>query len=403
MGLNEIPSANRTQIGFFGKRNSGKSSLVNAVTGQNLAVVSDVAGTTTDPVVKTMELLPIGPVVVIDTPGIDDIGTLGQMRVEKTYQIMDRTDIAVVVLSANRTPDKSEMELLSMLDKKNIPVVLAVNKCDVSGQEAVTEWEKFEPGRKRVFVSAKEGKNVRELKEEIGKLAGQGKQEKPLAADLVKAGDFVVLVTPIDSAAPKGRLILPQQQVIRDLLEGGAAAVVLRETELEGALQEMGKKPRLVITDSQAFAFVNQVVPSDIPLTSFSILFARYKGTLDDAVNGARMLDALEDGDKVLISEGCTHHRQCDDIGTVKLPAWLKKYTGKKLELTWTSGNEFPDDLRPYRLVIHCGGCMLNERQMQARKDRAAQQETAMTNYGIAIAYMNGILGRSLRPLGIRL
>lgn len=388
MGLNDRPSGERTHIAFFGMRNAGKSSVVNAVTGQKLALVSDVKGTTTDPVQKAMELLPLGPVVIIDTPGIDDEGELGKMRVERTKRVLDKTDIAVLVVDAAsgiRTPDK---ELAELFKSRSIPFVTVYNKSDLLEDCPDTE-------KNSIYVSAKDGKNIYELKEMIAGLVEKD-EERFLVRDLIEKDDIVVLVTPIDAAAPKGRMILPQQQMIRDVLDGGAVNIVTKETELETALKSLAKKPKMVITDSQAFGTVNKIVPDDIPLTSFSILFARYKGELDEAARGAKALDSLKDGDTVLISEGCTHHRQCGDIGTVKLPNWIKKYTGKELDFEFTSGGEFPDDLKKYSLIIHCGACMLNAREMKSRIARAKAAGVPITNYGIAIAKMHGIIERSL-------
>ncbi len=392
MGLNDMVSAERIHIGFFGLRNSGKSSLVNAVTGQELSVVSEVKGTTTDPVRKTMELLPLGPVVIIDTPGIDDEGTLGEMRVTRARQELNTIDIAVLVADASTGLRKAEQELIDIFTEKKIRYIIAYNKCDLI--ERVPEPE----DGNTIYVSALKKTNIYELKELIGRLMKEETNDKRIVADLIEPGDVVVLVVPIDSAAPKGRLILPQQQTIRDILEAGAIAVVTRESELTRTLASLGGKPKLVITDSQAFGKVSKDTPEDILLTSFSILFVRYKGNLPEAVRGAARLDKLQDGDTVLISEGCTHHRQCDDIGTVKLPNWIKTYTGKNIQFAFTSGREFPEDLSPYALVVHCGGCMLNERQMQYRTDHAVACGVPITNYGIAIAQMHGILKRSLEP-----
>ena len=398
MGLNDTSSAQRVHIGFFGRRNSGKSSLVNAVTGQALSVVSDVLGTTTDPVQKSMELLPIGPVLIIDTPGMDDEGELGQLRVEKTRQILRKTDVAVVVMSAVKEPSEQEKELLALLQERKVPTILAVNKIDLAFEQDFEKWKHFAPGTAKIFVSAREKKNIEELKNMIGKLAQTAGAEKPIVSDLVQAGDIVILVTPIDAAAPKGRLILPQQQTIRDLLEAGAASIVVRETELEKTLEEIGKKPALVITDSQAFGKVSKIVPEDIKLTSFSILFARYKGDLEEEVRGVKALEHLEEGAKILIAEGCAHHRQCDDIGTVKIPRWLKQYTGKDFDIHTSSGNSFPEDLDTYDLVIHCGGCTLNRREMKNRIARVKDAGVPIVNYGIFIAATQGILKRTLEP-----
>lgn len=387
MGLQDTPSAERVQIGFFGCRNAGKSSLVNAVTNQEMAVVSPVKGTTTDPVTKAMELLPLGPVLIIDTPGIDDEGGLGAQRVKRTKQILNRIDCAVLVVDSVAGKTKADEELLSLFQEKQIPFLVAYNKSDLQMPVLSKENE--------VAVSALEKTGIEELKERIAALGKENQKERMLVRDLVKAEDLVVLVTPIDSSAPKGRLILPQQQTIRDLLEADAIPVVTKENTLKTTLESLGKKPAMVITDSQAFAQVSKV-PLDIPLTSFSILMARYKGFLEGAVQGVAAIETLQDGDKVLICEGCTHHRQCEDIGTVKIPRWLRQHTGKELELVYTSGKDFPEDLSPYRLVIHCGGCMLNEREVAYRQKCAADAGIPFTNYGIAIAYMTGILKRSI-------
>jgi small GTP-binding protein len=428
MGLNNTPQSNRVHIAFFGQRNAGKSSLVNAVTGQDLVIVSAVKGTTTDPVSKSMELLPIGPVLIIDTPGIDDEGELGALRVKKARHILNKTDVAVLVIDAAENPaglTAAEQELASLFRTKKIPYIIACNKSDL-----IHEGGSLPPKRKtssfvpplsggvppatpphavpppsgdpsgktgeRIFVSAKTGNGITGLKERIAALAQEEESKRRIVADLVRPGDFVVLVTPIDSAAPKGRLILPQQQTVRDLLEAGAISVVVREFELKEALDRLGQKPALVITDSQAFQRVSSDTPSDIPLTSFSILFARYKGFLLPAVRGVKALDSAASGDKILICEGCTHHRQCDDIGTVKLPRWIRQHTGTEIEFTFTSGGEFPEDLSPYKLIVHCGACMLNEREMRYRQECAADQGVPFTNYGIAIAHIHGILKRSL-------
>ena len=389
MSLNSVVSAERVHIGFFGLRNAGKSSVVNAVTGQSLSLVSDIKGTTTDPVKKAMELLPLGPVVIIDTPGIDDEGTLGEMRVKRAKQILNQTDIAVLVVDGEKGLQTADEELISLFDGKAIPYIIAYNKSDLLNSVP-------EADENAIYVSAENGTNIYELKEMIARKAKPCESEKKLVADLISANDLVVLVVPIDSAAPKGRLILPQQQVIRDVLESGACAVVCRETELKDTLAALGRKPRLVITDSQAFGKVSADTPADIPLTSFSILFVRYKSDLTAAVRGAAQLDKLKDGDRVLISEGCTHHRQCEDIGTVKMPAWVRGYTGKNIEFDFTSGTEFPEDLSRYSLVIHCGACMLNPREMQSRARHAKDCGVPMTNYGVAIAQMHSILRRSI-------
>lgn len=391
--MNDTPSANRLHIGFFGRRNVGKSSVVNAVTGQNLAVVSDVRGTTTDPVTKAMELLPIGPVLIIDTPGYDDEGALGELRVKKTKQILNKTDVAVLVTDVAVGIGQTEKELLDIFNRKQIPFLVVYNKSDLLKEGLQT---KNEDCNRAIYVSAKEKINIRELKEKIAAVADKEKTEKHLVADLICPGDLIVLVTPIDTAAPKGRLILPQQQVIRDILDAGAISVVIRETELEETLKKLGQKPNLVITDSQAFSYVSERTPDDVMLTSFSILMARYKGTLEASVKGAAALADLEEKDRVLIAEGCTHHRQCEDIGTVKLPGWLQKYTGRKLRFDFTSGTEFPENLSDYQLIIHCGGCMLNEREMLYRMKCAEDAGIPITNYGTAIAQMHGILKRSL-------
>lgn len=391
MGLNDTVSAERVHIGFFGLRNAGKSSVVNAVTGQKLSVVSDVKGTTTDPVKKAMELLPMGPVVIIDTPGIDDEGTLGEMRVKRARQVLNYTDVAVLVVDAEKGLQTADNELIKLFKDKNISYIIAYNKADL-----MAELPKANDNE--IYVSAEHNTNIFELKEMIARLSKAEDNQKRIVADLLSPNDTVVLVVPIDSAAPKGRLILPQQQTIRDALEAGAIPVVTRETELPQALGSLAKKPKLVITDSQAFGKVSKDTPDDIMLTSFSILFARYKGDLAEAVRGAAQLDKLKDGDTVLISEGCTHHRQCEDIGTVKMPKWVNNYTKKAINFEFTSGTEFPEDLSKYALVIHCGGCMLNEREMKYRIKHSGDCGVPITNYGIAIAHMHGILKRSLEP-----
>ena len=388
--MNETPSAQRTHIGFFGKRNAGKSSVVNAVTGQDLAVVSEVPGTTTDPVLKAMELLPMGPVVIIDTPGIDDEGTLGELRIRKTKQILNKSDIALLIVDATLGKTEADNELIDIFRAKNIPYLVVFNKSDMLSELPATATEE-------IYVSAIKNTQITELKERIAQLlAATPRAERPLVADLLQPGDFVVLVIPIDSAAPKGRLILPQHQTIRDILEAHAVTVVTRETELRQTLEKLGQKPKLVVTDSQVFGKVAADVPDDIFLTSFSILFARYKGSLLPAVKGAKILDQLEDGDTILIAEGCTHHRQCDDIGTVKLPRWISDYTGKHIQYAFTAGREFPEDLSPYKLAVHCGGCMLNDREMQYRVKCSVDQNVPITNYGVLIAHINGILRRSV-------
>lgn len=392
MSLNSTPSANRVHIGFFGCRNAGKSSLVNAVTGQELAVVSDVKGTTTDPVSKAMELLPIGPVVIIDTPGYDDEGALGEKRVRKTKQTLNKTDIAVLVVDGTRGMNKYDFELLSIIKEKNIPYIIVYNKSDAGEAVSVIDGENC------IAVSAEKNENIYELKERIGKLMPSD-DGKTLVDGIMSAGDTAVLVIPIDEAAPKGRLILPQQQVIRDILDIGGCAVVTKETELAETLDRLKDKPKVVITDSQAFAMVSKIVPEDVPLTSFSILMARYKGFLETAYRGVHAIDELSDGDTVLIAEGCTHHRQCGDIGTVKIPRWLAAHTGKKIEIKTCSGTEFPEDLTPYAAVIHCGGCMLSEREVQYRMKCALDFGVPFTNYGIFIAYVTGILERSVKMI----
>ena len=400
MSLNDTPSGERLRISFFGKRNAGKSSLVNAVTGQELAVVSDTLGTTTDPVSKAMELLPLGPVVITDTPGFDDSGELGELRVRKTKQILNKTDIAVLVTDASRALDASEQELIDIFKNKNIPFVVVKNKMDLvevaSGQEAVS-GENGAAGE--IYVSATENTNIYELKELLGRSVSTDGPTVRLVGDLIEPEQTIVLVIPIDESAPKGRLILPQQQAIRDILESGAYSVSTRETELADLLERMNPKPDLVITDSQAFELVSSIVPEDIQLTSFSILMARYKGFLETAVKGATAISELQNGDKVLISEGCTHHRQCNDIGTVKLPRFLKQKTGKEIEIVTSSGTEFPEDLSEYKLIIHCGGCMLTSREMIYRMKCAEDAGIPFTNYGVAIAFMKGILHRSLGVL----
>lgn len=389
MGLNEAVSAERVHIGFFGMRNAGKSSLVNAVTGQELSVVSDVKGTTTDPVRKAMELLPLGPVVIIDTPGLDDEGELGALRVKKAKQILNYADIAVLVVDSTVGCGKLDKELIALFEEKKIPYVVAYNKCDL------TESRNAADGH-AIYVSASRGIGINELKERIASLVSSAENERYIVSDIIERGDTVVLVVPIDKAAPKGRLILPQQQTIRDILDVGAQALVCRDTELSATLDSLKKPPKLVITDSQAFGKVSKIVPRDILLTSFSILFARYKGNLKEAVRGVAALDKLDDGDKILISEGCTHHRQCGDIGTVKLPAWISEYTGRNISFEFTSGRDFPEDVSGYKMVIHCGGCMLTEREMQYRARQASDNGIPMTNYGMVIAHTHGILRRSL-------
>jgi [FeFe] hydrogenase H-cluster maturation GTPase HydF len=393
MGLNDTPSSNRIHIAFFGRRNSGKSSLVNAVTNQQIAIVSEIKGTTTDPVYKAMELPPLGPVVIIDTPGIDDEGELGGLRIQKTKQVLNKTDIAVIVLDVEINQDKNlstfETELINNIKKRNIPYIIVLNKYDLQ-KTPINFLLEVLP------VSAKTGFNINKLKEKITALVKNEKPQKRLIPDLIQPDDFVILVIHIDKAAPKGRLILPQQQVIRSLLDSNAVVITVKENELEKTLSILGKKPALVITDSQIFAEVSTIVPPDTPLTSFSILFAQYRGWLDTAVKGVMELDNLKDSDNILISEGCTHHRQCDDIGTVQLPLMIKNFCKKEPVFSFCSGGDFPEDLSPYKLIIHCGGCMLNEREMEYRRLLAEEQKTPFTNYGITIAHIKGILKRSI-------
>lgn len=391
MSLNSTPSADRIHIGIFGRRNAGKSSIINTITGQNLAIVSDIKGTTTDPVLKAMELLPLGPVVLIDTPGLDDEGELGELRIKKAYQILNKTDIALLVVDSSVGMTLEDEKILSRIQEKRIPYLIVKNKCDLLSEAIPSEEH-------TIFVSAANGKHISELKERIAALVPSDETEIPIVRDLLKPGDFVVLVVPIDSSAPKGRLILPQQQTIRDILEAGAVSIVVKDTELKETLENLGKSPALVITDSQAFKEVAKIVPHEIPLTSFSILFARHKGDLSIVAEGAHAIEQLKNDDTILISEGCTHHRQCEDIGTVKIPRLLKNYTQADLNLEFTSGTEFPENLSKYKLIIHCGGCTLNEREMKYRLRCAKDQNVPITNYGTAIAHMNGILKRSLEP-----
>lgn len=407
MAMNQTPASERVHISFFGRRNAGKSSIINAVTGQSLAIVSGVKGTTTDPVYKTMELLPLGPVMLIDTPGIDDEGELGNLRIEKTLQVLNKTDIAVLITDSTEGLSDTEDALISRFRAKNIPFLLVYNKIDLNrnapDNAAISDTpdSSVSPDIPSICVSAKEGTNIHELKERIASLAPKVGKEKPLVSDMLKPLDLVLLVIPIDKAAPKGRLILPQQQTIRDILSCGATALTVRDTEFPqmlSGLLEKGIAPRLVITDSQVFPFVAKHTPEHIMLTSFSILFARYKGNLQTLVQGASAVDSLETGDKILICEGCTHHRQCNDIGSVKLPGWIQEYTGKTLDFSFTSGTEFPQDLSPYKMVVHCGGCMLTEREMKYRIACANEQGIPMTNYGTLIAQIKGILKRSLEP-----
>jgi len=391
MSINQTVVAECLHIGFFGCRNAGKSSVVNAVTGQSLSVVSDVRGTTTDPVQKAMELLPIGRVVIIDTPGIDDEGALGELRVEKTNAVISKTDIAVIVIDASVGVTEWDIKLKKLLTERRVPIITAYNKADTLAERHV-----LSDGE--IYVSAKTRENITELKEMIAAIGKKEEKTKPIVSDLLSKDDIVVLVTPIDEAAPKGRLILPQQQTIRDLLDAHIPVIVCQDTDLQRTLSMLNQKPKMVITDSQAFGRVSQIVPRDIYLTSFSILFARYKGDLETLVKGAAVLSRLKCDDRVLISEGCTHHRQCGDIGTVKMPAWIEKFSGVKPECSFTSGGEFPDDLSDYSLIVHCGGCMLNEREMKSRMERAKQSGVPIVNYGVAIACMHGILKRSLEP-----
>lgn len=400
MGMNQTPASERVHISFFGKRNAGKSSVINAVTGQDLSIVSSVMGTTTDPVYKTMELLPLGPVMIIDTPGIDDKGELGALRVRKSYQVLNKTDIAILVIDSTISKTEEEFALIHRFHKKKIPYLVVYNKIDLLSNEEIKDLAmSVRPGE--VLVSASSNMNIYELKEKIASLKPEDTHKYPLIQDLIEPLDLVILVVPIDKAAPKGRLILPQQQTIRDILERGALSLVVRDTELKDTLEHFraqGIRPRLVVTDSQAFARVSRDTPEDITLTSFSILFARYKGELETQLKGVSSLSSLEDGDRILISEGCTHHRQCGDIGTSKIPDWIRNYTGKKPVFEFTSGTEFPEDVSSYKMVVHCGGCMLNEREMKYRIACCQDQEVPITNYGILIAQVTGILKRSLGP-----
>lgn len=392
MSLNATPSADRIHIGIFGRRNAGKSSIINALTGQNLAIVSDIKGTTTDPVLKAMELLPLGPVVFIDTPGLDDKGTLGELRIQKARQMLNKSDIALLIIDSTVGMTDTDQEILSLIQKKEIPYLIVYNKCDLTSHPHTLPT----PDENRIFVSAASGLHISELKEQIAAIVPKETQSRRIIGDLITPGSLIVLVVPIDASAPKGRLILPQQQTIRDILDTEATAVVVTDTALSDTLTKLGSLVSLVVTDSQVFQKIAAIVPPEIPLTSFSILFARYKGNLKTVVHGAQMLDHLQDNDRILISEGCTHHRQCEDIGTVKLPRWLQNYTKKELRFTFTSGAEFPTDLSPYRMIIHCGGCMLNEREMKYRLRCAKDSGIPITNYGTAIAHMQGILERSI-------
>ena len=400
MGMNQTPASERVHISFFGKRNAGKSSVINAVTGQDLAIVSSVRGTTTDPVYKTMELLPLGPVMIIDTPGIDDEGELGALRVRKSYQVLNKTDIAILVVDSTTGKGEEELALIHRFHKKGIPYLVVYNKIDLlSGEEIKDLAMSVRPGE--VLVSATDGMNIKELKEKIATLKPEDTHKYPLLQDLIEPLDLVILVVPIDKAAPKGRLILPQQQTIRDILERGALSLVVQDTELKSTLDHFlaqGVCPKLVVTDSQAFARVSKDVPEDITLTSFSILFSRYKGELETQLEGVAALSSIQDDDRILIAEGCTHHRQCGDIGTCKIPNWIRNYTGKKPVFEFTSGTEFPDDVSSYKMVVHCGGCMLNEREMKYRIACCQDQGVPITNYGLLIAQVTGILKRSLGP-----
>ena len=396
MSLNNTPSSERIHIGFFGQRNAGKSSVVNAVTGQKLSVVSDIKGTTTDPVKKAMELLPIGPVIILDTAGTDDTGELGKLRIEKTMQALSKTDIAVLVCDVTTGLTKDDKNLIEKFKEKNIKYLIAYNKCDLP-------FEEFNLENNEILISALKNININKLKEKLAEFGKERISDKRIVGDLLEKDDIAVLVTPIDSAAPKGRLILPQQMTIRDILDSCAVSVTIKETVLKNTLKILKKKPKIVITDSQVFSYVSKLVPDDIPLTSFSILFSRYKGNLETAVKGAYILNDLKDNDTVLISEGCTHHRQCDDIGTVKLPKWICKFTNKKINFEFTSGTEFPDEkkLKKYSLIVHCGGCMLNEREMKSRINCAKSAGVPITNYGILIAHINGILKRATEIFNI--
>lgn len=400
MGMNQTPASERVHISFFGKRNAGKSSVINAVTGQDLAIVSSVRGTTTDPVYKTMELLPLGSVMIIDTPGIDDEGELGALRVRKSYQVLNKTDIAILVVDSTTGKGEEELALIHRFHKKGIPYLVVYNKIDLlSGEEIKDLAMSVRPGE--VLVSAADGMNIQELKEKIATLKPEDTHKYPLIQDLIEPLDLVILVVPIDKAAPKGRLILPQQQTIRDILERGALSLVVRDTELKSTLDHFlsqGVCPKLVVTDSQAFARVSKDVPENITLTSFSILFSRYKGELETQLEGVAALSSIQDDDRILIAEGCTHHRQCGDIGTCKIPDWIRNYTGKKPVFEFTSGTEFPDDVSSYKMVVHCGGCMLNEREMKYRIACCHDQGVPITNYGLLIAQVTGILKRSLGP-----
>ena len=397
MGLNDTPGSERKHIAFFGCRNAGKSSLLNAVTGQKFAIVSNVPGTTTDPVYKSMELLPAGPVVVIDTPGLDDVGELGELRIEKAKGVLRKTDLAVLVIDTEKGFAPEDAEILSLIEERKVPVIKVYNKSDIASTKDIPKKDDDSELSATLSVSAVTGEGIFELKETISKLLNDTKDDKVLVGDLIEPNDLVILVVPIDKAAPKGRLILPQQQTIRDLLDHGAVPIVCRDSELADVIERYGKDAKLVITDSQAFKKVAAIVPEEIPLTSFSILFARYKGELDYQLNGIKAVESLKDGDYVLIAEGCTHHRQCGDIGTEKIPAMLRKKAD--VQIDFTQGTEYPDDLEKYKVIIHCGGCMLNEKEMKARIEAAKKHNIAITNYGMTIAYLNGVLERSMKPL----
>lgn len=398
MGLNSTPSSERVHIGIFGKRNAGKSSVINAITNQSLAIVSDIKGTTTDPVSKAMELLPLGPVMIIDTPGLDDVGELGKMRIQKSYQVLNKSDIGILVIDGTFGQTDEDKALINKFKEKNIPYIVVMNKLDLVREQQNIDENEINSNPNTIWVSSTTKENIYELKEMIAKQAPTDEPKFKIVGDLLNPSDFVVLVVPIDKAAPKGRLILPQQQTIRDILEANANAIVVKENELKNTLKNLGKKPKLVITDSQVFSKVSTDTPKDILLTSFSILFSRYKGDLKETVKGVKTLEDLKDNDTILISEGCTHHRQCDDIGTVKIPKWITKYTNKKINFEFTSGTEFPYDLSKYKMIIHCGGCTLNEREMKYRVKCAQDQNIPFTNYGILIAYTQGILKRTLEP-----
>ena len=398
MGLNSTPSSERVHIGIFGKRNAGKSSVINAITNQSLAIVSDIKGTTTDPVSKAMELLPLGPVMIIDTPGLDDVGELGKMRIQKSYQVLNKSDIGILVIDGTFGQTDEDKALINKFKEKNIPYIVVMNKLDLVREQQNIDENEINSNPNTIWVSSTTKENIYELKEMIAKQAPTDEPKFKIVGDLLNPSDFVVLVVPIDKAAPKGRLILPQQQTIRDILEANANAIVVKENELKNTLENLGKKPKLVITDSQVFSKVSTDTPKDILLTSFSILFARYKGDLKETVKGVKTLEDLKDNDTILISEGCTHHRQCDDIGTVKIPKWITKYTNKKINFEFSTGREFPYDLSKYKMIVHCGGCTLNEREMKYRVKCAQDQNIPFTNYGILIAYTQGILKRTLEP-----